>query len=175
MSPTPWHYNDAGQPSGPHSTEHLRTLLANGTITPATLVWNPTFPAWRPAGQCPELLPVATAAAVYPTPPLAALPPPPTAPQTAVQYATPSTQSQHGSAVIALVVSLLALVVPCGGTLLGIIAIVIAANAISGMSKSGNHDGRAIAVSALAVAILASVSHGVLLAFGLPYRFGFHF
>ena len=43
-----WYYAEGQERRGPVSQEQLETLIAAGTITPDTRVWNATFTEWRP-------------------------------------------------------------------------------------------------------------------------------
>jgi len=55
--PTPpaWHMAQNGQAVGPFSEDQLAGAVADGTFTPATLVWTTGMAGWLPAGQIPAL------------------------------------------------------------------------------------------------------------------------
>jgi len=60
-----WHYALGEQPQGPVEEDEFRQLIADGSITPETLVWNETMgDAWKPAGEIPGLLTAAVTGAV---------------------------------------------------------------------------------------------------------------
>ena len=63
-----------GQSGGPFSVAQVQAGIANGQVTPATLVWAPGMAAWSPANTVPALQ------ALFATPPPMPPPPPPPAP-----------------------------------------------------------------------------------------------
>mgnify|MGYP000377279741 CR=1 FL=1 len=63
-----------GQSGGPFSVAQVQAGIANGQVTPATLVWAPGMAAWSPANTVPALQ------ALFATPPPMSPPPPPPAP-----------------------------------------------------------------------------------------------
>jgi membrane protease subunit (stomatin/prohibitin family) len=65
-----WHVTANGQSLGPYSLEQLAQGVAQGQVTPNTLVWTAGLSGWIAAGQAPQL------AALFAPPP----PPPPPAP-----------------------------------------------------------------------------------------------
>ncbi len=67
-----WHLAIDGQTSGPFGNAQLRTMVGQGTLTAATMVWRPGMAGWLPAGQVPEIADLL--ANLVPPPP----PPPPT-------------------------------------------------------------------------------------------------
>jgi membrane protease subunit (stomatin/prohibitin family) len=60
-----------GQSGGPFSAAQVQAGIANGQVTPATLVWAPGMAAWSPANTVPALQ------ALFATPPPMPPPPPP--------------------------------------------------------------------------------------------------
>ena len=71
-----WYYAAANDRRGPHSEAEMRDLLAQGVITPATLVWREGMADWVPASAS-SLIPrleVDPAAVVSPVAPAAAAP-----------------------------------------------------------------------------------------------------
>jgi uncharacterized RDD family membrane protein YckC len=46
-----WYYAQEGEAKGPVSDEQLTALVAAGTVTAQTLVWNPSMRDWRPYGK----------------------------------------------------------------------------------------------------------------------------
>lgn len=60
-----------GQSGGPFSVAQVQAGLANGQVTPATLVWAPGMAAWAPANTVPALQ------ALFAAPPPMPPPPPP--------------------------------------------------------------------------------------------------
>jgi membrane protease subunit (stomatin/prohibitin family) len=65
-----WHVTANGQSLGPYSLDQLAQGVAQGQVTPATLVWTAGLSGWLAAGQVPQL------AGLFAAPP----PPPPAAP-----------------------------------------------------------------------------------------------
>jgi membrane protease subunit (stomatin/prohibitin family) len=65
-----WHVTANGQSLGPYSLDQLAQGVAQGQVTPATLVWTAGLSGWLAAGQGPQL------AGLFAAPP----PPPPAAP-----------------------------------------------------------------------------------------------
>ena len=49
--PTEYHVVQDGKAAGPFSTSELKTQVANGALTPATLVWSPDMADWQPASK----------------------------------------------------------------------------------------------------------------------------
>jgi hypothetical protein len=65
-----WYHAANGQQAGPFTDEQFRELIANGTVQPATLVWEASLPNWVPLSQVPpETLPLPVPAAAFPGPP----------------------------------------------------------------------------------------------------------
>jgi uncharacterized membrane protein len=61
-----WYHAADGKQSGPFTDDQFRELIANTTITPATLVWEARLPNWVPLSQVPpDLLPPAPATAGF--------------------------------------------------------------------------------------------------------------
>jgi len=50
-----FHVVDAGQAAGPFSVAELKLRVANGVLTPATLVWSPDMSEWSPASKVDSL------------------------------------------------------------------------------------------------------------------------
>lgn len=72
-----WHVAVGGETSGPLSGAQLRTMVSQGTLTAAIMVWRPGMAGWLPAGQVPE---IADLLANFVPPPPPMVPPPPPAP-----------------------------------------------------------------------------------------------
>ncbi len=72
MPPPPpggvWHVAVGGQTQGPFTLEQLTSGIAQGSVTPATLVWTTGMASWAPAGQMPQLADRFTAAPPPPPP-----------------------------------------------------------------------------------------------------------
>jgi uncharacterized RDD family membrane protein YckC len=51
-----WYFAADGERVGPRSLDEMRALLADGTVTPETLVWTSGMSAWTQAGELPLLL-----------------------------------------------------------------------------------------------------------------------
>lgn len=56
--PAAWHVAENGQPVGPLSVEQLGQAIAQGRVTPATLVWSAGMTSWVQAAQVPQLAPL---------------------------------------------------------------------------------------------------------------------
>lgn len=65
-----WFYAVDGERLGPVTPDQLSTLVANGTVTPETLVWREGFASWEPWGKVAEANPLPAADPNAP-PPLA--------------------------------------------------------------------------------------------------------
>lgn len=64
-----WYYVHNGAPTGPVEADVLRRLIADGSVYATTYVWQEGMPAWRPAGELPDLLPPPLTVPVPPIPP----------------------------------------------------------------------------------------------------------
>ena len=53
-----WYYAKDKERFGPVSLAELRSLVAQGKLRPADLVWTDQLPAWTPAGKVRELFPL---------------------------------------------------------------------------------------------------------------------
>jgi heme/copper-type cytochrome/quinol oxidase subunit 2 len=51
-----WFYADRGQQQGPFPEAQFRSLVANGTVRPDTLVWTEGMASWQRAGEIPGLM-----------------------------------------------------------------------------------------------------------------------
>lgn len=56
MSERTWFYAAHGQQQGPFPEAQLRSLIANGTITPDTLLWTDGMAGWQRAEEIPGLM-----------------------------------------------------------------------------------------------------------------------
>jgi membrane protease subunit (stomatin/prohibitin family) len=72
-----FHVEMNGQPSGPYSVAQIQAGIANGQVTPTSLVWAAGMAAWAPANTVPALQ--ALFATPPPMPPPMPPPPPPPA------------------------------------------------------------------------------------------------
>jgi membrane protease subunit (stomatin/prohibitin family) len=66
---TMWHLSNDGHNAGPMNSAQLQQALAQGQLTPTTLVWSAGMSGWQPAAQVPQLSPLFQAAAPPPLPP----------------------------------------------------------------------------------------------------------
>lgn len=57
-TPTAYHVEVGGQAAGPFVPAQMQAEVANGRITPSTLVWTNGMANWMAAGQVPELAPL---------------------------------------------------------------------------------------------------------------------
>ncbi len=74
-----WYYESAGKQNGPVSESELDRLLAEGKVTPDTLVWREGLAGWaamRTVRPAPSSIPQAAAASPEPVSPGAEAPPP---------------------------------------------------------------------------------------------------
>lgn len=69
---TQWYVAIDGQQRGPFETTELAGHVASGTLTAATLVWQPGMAEWLPAAGVPQIAPLLGAATPPPLPPSAA-------------------------------------------------------------------------------------------------------
>jgi hypothetical protein len=81
-----WYLGRDGRQEGPISDEELRTLVRNGSLRRADLVWRDGMADWLPAGQIPGL-PFPVQATYLPPPPQVAQPS-----QVVSPYAPPQSQ-----------------------------------------------------------------------------------
>ena len=151
MDENNWFYNDGGKAVGPVTLADLRQMFAQGRLAPQTLVWHQSLVQWLAASQVSGLL--------APRPP--APPQPSPAPQVPYVPLRP-TAGHHGTAVAAFVLSIIALVLPCGGFVLAMPAIILAIVALSGMSSSQQQEGHGLAIAALIIGLIACACHGAL-------------
>jgi hypothetical protein len=56
MSDRPWFFVSQGKQQGPYPEAQLRALIAQGLVTPETLVWSEGMPDWQKARDIPGLL-----------------------------------------------------------------------------------------------------------------------
>ena len=84
-APTPlpgqvlYHVDMGGQAGGPYSVAQIRSGIAGGQVTPATLVWTTGMASWAAASTVPELAPLFEAPPPMPPQGGDAPPPPPPA------------------------------------------------------------------------------------------------
>jgi membrane protease subunit (stomatin/prohibitin family) len=52
---TQWHLAEAGQTTGPFGTVQIRQMIAQGALTPQSLVWTAGQDGWKKAGEVPDL------------------------------------------------------------------------------------------------------------------------
>lgn len=58
MSKSSWYYAHNGTQVGPVTIEELKSLIAEKTLAPGTLVWSAGMENWQPLENVPELMPV---------------------------------------------------------------------------------------------------------------------
>jgi GYF domain 2 len=68
MSDRSWFFAAQGQQQGPYPEAQLRQFIANGTVTPETLVWTEGMTGWQKAGEIPGLLSGGSMAPAVPQP-----------------------------------------------------------------------------------------------------------
>lgn len=81
---TAYHVAAGGQTYGPYTTDALRTMVAQGQVTPQTMVWTQGMPTWAAAATRPDLaelfMPAAPQGGMPPLP--GSMPPTPPTPPT---------------------------------------------------------------------------------------------
>jgi len=65
-----WHIAENGQTKGPFSTASMGRMVADGSLTRATLVWTAGQDGWKPAGNVPDLARLFTVMPPPPPPPV---------------------------------------------------------------------------------------------------------
>ena len=75
-----FHVEMNGQAQGPFTMDQLRAGVANGQLTPQSLVWSAGMAAWTQAGEVDALKPLFQAPPPLPSAPAGDTPPPPPAP-----------------------------------------------------------------------------------------------
>jgi len=141
-----WFYAQDGQRQGPVTQEQLIGLIRAGSIRPQDLVWTEGMPQWEPVAQIAPL-----AREIAPAPCPQQMPPP-----QPVGYYQPVGPSYIAGFVCSLTV-------PIVGIILSLIA-------LSGIKKSGNNEGRGLA---LAGAIISRIWVGLAVLFFLCFRGAF--
>jgi hypothetical protein len=141
-----WYYAQAGQQRGPVSTEALARMIAENQLAPTDLVWREGMADWQPAANFPELCIGPAFAGSKASRPAASLP--------YQGHPAPGSvgQSFASTATTAFVLSLIGLA--CCGPVLGVISIVLATNALNGMHRSGNFDGKGLANAGRIIGII---------------------
>jgi len=119
-----WHYANNGSQQGPVSQAELTQLVANGTLTPTSLVWKEGMADWLPYAQVPELNASAESSLNSQTPAATAPPKP-----------TPANASPSAPVPNHLVWAILSTVLCC--LPFGIVSIVYAAK-VDGLVATGN-------------------------------------
>jgi hypothetical protein len=66
---TVWHIAENGMTQGPYGRGHLGRMVAEGSLTRATLVWAQGQDGWKPAGEIAELAQLFTVMPPPPPPP----------------------------------------------------------------------------------------------------------
>lgn len=154
-----WYYAQNGQQFGPVELDALRQLTGQGQLRPVDLVWSEGMSDWRPAAEVAELfaapslpLPMPIPATSPPVNPLGYASPRPT------QYAG---ESHRNLALSSLILGCVAFVL--GHVFTGIAALICAKIALNGMKRSGNYDGKGMAVAGLVLGIFWAVLGGIVL------------
>jgi hypothetical protein len=141
-----WYYASNGQRVGPVSIEQIRHVASLGHLAPGDLVWTEGMADWQPASAIPGLLPPAQPQGYYPQ--QVAPPPPPRYGVSPMQYhgAPPTGQSHQGMAIAGFVLSFFGL--------LAVLGLIFSLIALSGMNKSGNNEGRGLAIAGIVISTL---------------------
>jgi hypothetical protein len=163
MADAQWYYTRGGQQAGPVSPEQLRQMAAVGQVAPTELVWREGMANWQPLASVPEF---GAAPAAAPVPPATPYGQPyqqpggsyPPQGYQRMGYA-PAGQSYKGMSIAALVLGLVGLL--CGGVILGIIAIVLGTIAMNGMKRTGNVEGKGMALVGVILGIIDIVAGAV--------------
>jgi hypothetical protein len=142
MAESGWYYAANGQRVGPVTFDQLRRLTTSGQIAANDLVWTEGMADWQPASGIPSLMPpVPHYQAVqshYPQPPVG------------YSYVAqqPVGQSNQGMAIAGFVCSLLFALSPLG--------LIFSMIALNGMKRTGNEDGKGLAIAGLVIGIVFS-------------------
>jgi hypothetical protein len=171
-----WFYEQHGQRNGPVDTATLKRMAIDGQLDPNDLIWREGLAQWVRASTAKGLYPQPVESpdddfTIMPATPVAvarSVPPPPpsydfqvlphnAAPQQSVVIAqtlihAPAETSHRGMAIAALVLSICGLF--CFGFITGLLAVIFAAVALSGMGKTRNDDGKGMAITGLVLGII---------------------
>ncbi len=158
-----WYYSKNGNQLGPISTEELQSKVVSGEIAKADLVWKDGLADWLPAGQVPELRPVASSApdgGASPTP--SPYQPPATAqtrPQSPAGGAWTGAPPSQGLAVASMVCGIIAVLTCCLWCLSGPLAIAAVVMGHIALSKAkaepARYGGKGMAKAGLITGYLA--------------------
>ncbi|HET6246060.1 MAG TPA: GYF domain-containing protein [Tepidisphaeraceae bacterium] len=160
-----WYYVRDGRQVGPFDQAAIAQMFASGQIAPADLVWNEGMANWQPAGMIAELVNLPAPSAqqpagiAYPVQPGFApqgqAPPPPGFTAQTLQYggaSSPMAKSYKGLAIGGFVTSLAGLpCFVCVNFAAAPTGLVLSWVALSGMQKSGNPDGRGLAIAGVVI------------------------
>lgn len=162
-----WYYGKNGRRHGPVDMATLQRMASSGELDPSDLLWHEGLTQWIKASQTKGLFPERAYA------PSAAAAPPPQAPYTSappVGYGAPQSyyagppqamgyqgyrtpgQSYKGMATTAMVLGICG--VFCFGFITGVLAIIFAGVSLSGMGRTGNTDGKGMAIAGLVLGII---------------------
>lgn len=180
-----WYYATDGVQAGPVTFAELSDAVRAGRIKQKDLVWREGMADWQPASSVPGLVETPAASNAYEAAPMPAvspvqqpyvLPSPYAADPRAAQqlgYARPihpSGQSYNGMAIGAFVCSLVAVpmtCVYCLGVPVSIVGLVLGIIAKNNMDRTGNHEGRGLAVASIIISSISLVLIGGLVIVGI--------
>jgi hypothetical protein len=161
-----WYYAMGGQQQGPVPLDHLKHWLTTGQLQSTELVWREGMANWMPANQVPELRGFAPAMTGAAAAGFGHQPPQPQAGGhvNPVNYESPyavqqdprilAQVSQARTSMICGIIGIF-----CIGFILGLIAIIMASQAMSSMRKTGSEEGRGMAVAGMVLGILGLIGH----------------
>jgi hypothetical protein len=143
-----WYSGRDGQQYGPFEEAQMMSMVADGRVLSSDLVWREGLAQWVPASSVPELFPSGAN---------------PLTQQQTFRAQTlgygggtySAAESFRGQAQTAMILSLVGLI--CVGIICGPLAIVFASQALSGMKRSGNEDGKGMAIAGLVIGIIEVV------------------
>lgn len=132
---TGFYYSQRGASVGPVPSSVLTTLVQNGTLRANDMVWRDGDSSAVPARQVPSLAHLFSMKYAQP-----------------VSRDNAGEKSYRGMATAAMVLSICGLF--CFGMITGVLAIIFAGIALSGMSRTGNDDGKGMAITGLVLGII---------------------
>lgn len=172
-----WFFSQNGQQMGPVEFGQLQQIAMNRQLQPSDLVWKQGMPNWAPAQTIPGIFQVA-APPPPPPPPQQPVYPQTPLPQPPGGYAQPGYGGQpnypqqpgtlgyqpqyvqadmgvyYRKARTSMILALVGLLLFGFGIITGILAIVYASQAMSGMSRTGDQRGKGMAITGLVIGII---------------------
>jgi hypothetical protein len=155
-----WYYTMGGQQQGPVPLDHLKHWLTGGQLQPTELVWREGMPNWIAASQVPELqgfAPATSGAAAAGFQQAGGTYAQPVNYQTPYGGHDPAVRAQISKAKTSMILGIVGLI--CVGFILGIIAVVMASQALSSMKQTRSEEGKGMAVAGMVLGIIDIIGH----------------